>query len=506
MADVADSQRAHTGGREPLWTLNFFLLWQGQLVSVLGDVVYAIALGFWVLAVTGSTALMGGLLAASTLPRILAAPVAGVIVDRADRRMLMIWMDSARGAAVVAVGVAAVAGFLQVWMVFAAGIILGLCGAFFTPAVGSVIPDITSPSKVVQANSVFSMLQTGGSIIGNTAGGVLFQVLGAPFLFLFNGVSYLFSAANLLFARFPRIQHAHEKAHFWTDLKKGLSFVWKIRGLRYLILIAAVINFFANMAFMLFLPFYQKNPALGPVKYGIAMALFTGGMFLGMALTAVVKIRPSLRFFLFQVCGITSFACMIVFPFVGSFPVAVTLLGISGLANAVLNVFIMSVMQLAVPQNMRGKVFSLMGMVTQGLTPVAFALAGVLAEFIPIPFLMGGVFRGYHRCRHAVHVSPVIQAIHQLRPGKRHGAEHQLKRPRTASGCISRTGVRVRGFCALLIPDQSGNVLERFSKSVVVTGVRAGVGSRNPSKSAAILWKEVHRYESLVTLHPRRFR
>ncbi|HUI69487.1 MAG TPA: MFS transporter [Spirochaetia bacterium] len=375
-----------------LWTPNFFLLWQGQLVSILGDVVYAIALGFWVLAVTGSTALMGGLLAASTLPRILAAPIAGVVVDRGDRRMLMIWMDVVRGAAVVAIAVAAFAGFLQVWMVFAAGILLGLCGAFFTPAVGSVIPDITSPGKVVQANSVFSMLQTGGNIIGNTAGGVLFQLLGAPFLFLFNGVSYLFSAGNLLFARFPRVHHTQSKAHFTADVRNGLAFVWKIRGLRYLILIAAVINFFANMAFMLFLPFYQKNPSLGPVKYGIAMALFTGGMFLGMALTAAVTIPPRLRFVLFQVCGITSFACMMIFPFLRDFPISVTVLAVSGFANAVLNVFIMSVMQLAVPQGMRGKVFSLMGMVTQGLTPIAFALAGVLAEFIPIPILMGSCF------------------------------------------------------------------------------------------------------------------
>jgi len=208
-----------------LWTLNFFLLWQGQLVSVLGDVVYAIALGFWVLAVTGSTALMGGLLAASTLPRILAAPFAGVVVDRGDRRMLMVWMDVVRGAAVVAVGIAAFAGILQVWMVFAAGILLGLCGAFFTPAVGSVIPDITSAGKVVRANSVFSMLQTGGNIIGNTAGGVLFQLLGAPFLFLFNGLSYLFSAGNLLVARFPRVHHVQSKAHFAADLRNGLAFV-----------------------------------------------------------------------------------------------------------------------------------------------------------------------------------------------------------------------------------------------------------------------------------------
>lgn len=170
---------------ERLWTPSFLLLWQGQLVSIFGDVVYSIALGFWILAETGSTVLMGSLLAASMLPRILVSPVAGVVVDRFDRRWLMIGMDAIRGAAVVAVGIAAFAGLLQVWMVFAAGIIIGLCGAFFFPAVSSVIPDITARSKVVQANSVFSMLQSGGNIVGNSAGGVLFKVLGAPILFLF---------------------------------------------------------------------------------------------------------------------------------------------------------------------------------------------------------------------------------------------------------------------------------------------------------------------------------
>ncbi|MFI5369523.1 MAG: MFS transporter, partial [Spirochaetia bacterium] len=74
---------------EKLWTASFLLLWQGQLVSIFGDVVYAIALGFWILAATGSTILMGSLMAASTLPRILVSPFAGVVVDRFDRRSVM---------------------------------------------------------------------------------------------------------------------------------------------------------------------------------------------------------------------------------------------------------------------------------------------------------------------------------------------------------------------------------------------------------------------------------
>ena len=68
------------------------------------------------------------------------------------------------------------------------------------------------------------------------------------------------------------------------------------------------------------------------------------------------------------------------------------LLAAAGFANAILNVFIMSVMQLAVPQEMRGKVFSLVGMVTQGLTPIAFAVGGIIAEFIPVAFLISACF------------------------------------------------------------------------------------------------------------------
>jgi MFS family permease len=377
---------------EKLWTRSFLLLWQGQLVSILGDVVYGIALGFWVLAETGSTALMGGLMAASTLPRILVSPVAGVVVDRFDRRRLMIVMDVIRGAAVVGVGAAAVAGILQVWMVFAAGVLIGTCGAFFSPAVNSAIPDITAKSRVVQANSVFGMLGTGGNIVGNSAGGFLFQALGAPVLFIFNGVSYLFSAASLLLATIPRVKREHATAGFRAELRDGFSFVWSIRGLRLLITTAAVLNFFANGAFALMLPLYQRTPGLGAARYGIAMAVFTGGMFLGMALTAAVKVPARMRDTLFGVCGVVSMGCFIAFPFVPSFAVSVAVLGLGGLANAVLNVFIGAVMQLAVPQAMRGKVFALMGMVTQGLTPIAFALAGVLAEFLPLAPLISGCF------------------------------------------------------------------------------------------------------------------
>ncbi len=377
---------------ERLWTRSFALLWQGQLVSILGDTVYAIALGFWLLATTGSTALMGTLMAVSLLPRILVAPVAGVVVDRVDRRRLMIAMDVVRGGTIVLVAAAALTGMLQVWMVFGAGVLIGLCGAFFSPAASSAIPDITARSKLVPANSLFGMLQTGGNVVGNSAGGVLFQAFGAPLLFLFNGLSYLFSAASLAFVRVPATQGGGARPSFGADLRAGLQFVWRFRGMRAMLMAAVVVNFFASMGIVLFLPLFQQAPGLGPARYGIAMACFNGGLLAGMAATAAIRVPASRRFAVFAACGVLTSVGLAVFAHAGSFAVMAMILVAAGLANGVMGVYIMTTVQLATPAGMRGKVFSLLGMIFQGLTPLAFALGGIAAELVPVKALITASF------------------------------------------------------------------------------------------------------------------
>ena len=96
--------------KEKLWTLSFLILWQGQFVSTLGDAVYSIALGFWVLSATGSTALMGLLMAASTLPGVLVSPFAGVLIDRSNKKLLFILMDILRGISIIFLAAAAYKG------------------------------------------------------------------------------------------------------------------------------------------------------------------------------------------------------------------------------------------------------------------------------------------------------------------------------------------------------------------------------------------------------------
>lgn len=390
--DGSSVPRSEPVGPQRLWNRDFLLLWQGQLVSSLGDVVYGIALGFWILAETGSTAMMGTLMAASALPRIVVAPFAGVIVDRRDRRWLMIGMDVVRGIAVVLVGAAALAHHLQIWMVFAAGLIIGTGGAFFTPAVGSALPDLVPRQRLMQGNSAFSMLSTGSGILGNSAGGFLYQLLGAPVMFLANGISYLVSSITLVFIRIPKIVTHRPKQHFFGDMRDGFVLIWSIRGLRFLFLTAAVLNFFAVLGITLFMPFFQRSPSLGPGRYGVAMAGLTVGLFAGFLLGSVVRIPPAKRFATFMACGFGMTALIAAVPLAGNFPAILALLVVAGVLNAVLNNMIGTTAQLTVPQEMRGKAFSLMGAVSQGLTPIAMALAGVLAEFLPLPALISASF------------------------------------------------------------------------------------------------------------------
>jgi len=372
--------------------MNFFLLWQGQLVSALGDVAYSIALGFWILNMTGSTALMGTLMAASSLPRVLISPFAGVIVDRSDRKWLLVIMDTIRGMFVVFVGLAAYLGFIEIWMVFAAGITIGVCGAFFNPAVGSIIPDIVDKRKLVQANSVFNIIQTASGIIGSSAGGILFKLLGASFMFLFNGISYLFSAMTEIFIKVPKIIHDREKLHFFADMKDGLRFVWHFRGLRTLMAIAGIINFFAVMGIMLVLPLFHQEEHLGPVLYGIIMGFFTGGLFLGFLFTSLVDFKPEQRFKIFSICYLLMGVAMILLPVTLYFPIMAGLVFITGFVNAILNTYISTVLQLTTPQDKRGKVFGLLSSIAGGLMPVAYAVGGVLAEFISIRLLISSSF------------------------------------------------------------------------------------------------------------------
>ena len=154
------------------------------------------------------------------------------------------------------------------------------------------------------------------------------------------------------------------------------------------------------------------------------MGVFSAGLFLGFLSGTFVKYAPQSRFRVFILCSYVCFVCLTAFPLVASYPLMLALCLVAGVANAILNSFIGATVGLAVPQDMRGKVFALVGTLAGGLTPIAMALAGGLAEFIPIRPLVAASF-GFtlvafvplmfiKRFRHFVNFDPEKESVESL--------------------------------------------------------------------------------------------
>jgi MFS family permease len=270
-------------------------------------------------------------------------------------------------------------------MVFVAGIILGVGGAFFGPAVMSVLPRMVAKDKLTNVNSLFQGAVIGADILGNSLGGVLYVLLGAPVLFLLNGISFLVSGISISFSKIPKSRESKiTYQNFTTDLKDSLSFVWKLKGLLYILFIFSIFSFLVHIAILLLIPLFQFTPNLGAAKYGIAMASFTVGVLLGMIILSVVKLHPSRRASLMLISISVSNLSLILFALTTEYYLMLLLLFIAGLAESVVSVFILSSIQSVVPDNMMGKVMGLVGTITMALTPIAFITGGILAEIFPI--------------------------------------------------------------------------------------------------------------------------
>ena len=376
-----------------MWNSSFLILWQGQLVSTAGDAVYSIALGFWVLAATGSTALMGTLMAASTLPGVLVSPFAGVLIDRSHKKRLFILMDILRGACVLLLAAAAWRGRLAVWMVFAAGVILSLCGAVFQPGILSSVPDLVPREKIANANSAFSVVTSGSNLAGSVAGGFLYQALGAPALFLFDGLSFLFSGGSLGFVGIPDGRRT-EKVSFLEDMRDGFRYIWRQLGLRLILAAAAVCNFCSFVGITLILPLCRATPFLGSGGYGVVTGSFMGGTMLGFILFSVVALKPGMIVPAYVAgCLVSNLGFIAGINQNSLFPMVV-LVALGGFANSLINVLFMTAVQSSTAQEVRGKVMSFMAMMTQGLTPFAMALGGMLGEAFPLRAVISAAFAG----------------------------------------------------------------------------------------------------------------
>lgn len=377
--------------RLKLWNRNFFLLWQGQLVSVFGDALYSMALGFWVLQETGSTTIMGSIMALVTIPRIILGPIAGVIVDRYDRKKLIILGDLIRGFGMLFVAILALNGLLKIWMVMLMGVLLGICSSFFNPSIQSVLPEIVPNDKLVKANSSYQMATTGADIVGLSIGGFLYTLIGAPLMFLINSISYLFSAFTEGFIKIPKIERKNLNITFKEDFMEGIKFILTFKGLVRSLIMAFFINFLFGMIRVLIIPWFLSNPSLGMSKYGILNGFQSLGFLIGTLVLSFINIKSNHKYSVY-IFSIITFVSLIGFgAFINNFIIILlcftTAFGFMFVFNTLANSTIMEL----TPSDKRGKVFATIGTLVMAISPLGNFVGGVLGEFMnPRTVIIGG--------------------------------------------------------------------------------------------------------------------
>jgi MFS family permease len=222
---------------------NYRRLWLGQIVSQLGDWFNSVAIYALLLEMTGTATSVALMIIVQFLPMALIGPVAGVVVDRVNRRRLMIASDILRGLVVLVLLV--VRRPDQVWIAYAAmGTVVSLT-AFFEPARTAVIPNLTTRSRLLTANALSSATWSAMLAIGAGVGGIVTALLGRNTAFLVNAASFLVSAAIIARTSFNADPPEVKRPAGWSsltgfgDLLEGMRYVRSDRHVAALMLVKA---------------------------------------------------------------------------------------------------------------------------------------------------------------------------------------------------------------------------------------------------------------------------
>ncbi len=373
-----------------LWNRDFFLLWQGQLVSQIGSKAFVVGMMFWVQQTTGSASLVGALMTMATLPAVLIGPLAGAMADRYSRRAIIVVADLISGLSSLTVAslffLRPEATSLLITVLFAVAVLNSLARACFRPSVSAAIPDLVPQPKITAANSWRQGASRISAVLGQGSGGMIYGWYGAPVLFLADGLSYIFSAISECFIRIP--PHQHQKAdsdgsafrRVWEDSFEGLHYVWKRPGMRGLLLIEGLANLFL-MPLLVLLPFFvERNLQGGAAWYGWLLAGMSAGGIIGFALAGILRLEGRLK-----ALGVLA-ACLggeLLFgllSFVNTPVLALVVLTLLGVLIGLFNVQALTIFQTTASSGFRGRVMGLLGTISMGAAPIGMLMSGIIGD------------------------------------------------------------------------------------------------------------------------------
>jgi len=406
--------RLHMDG--PLWRNGDFLrLWSGQTISQFGSQISGLALPLLAILVLDASAFeVAALGVAEFLPFILFSLPAGAWVDRLRRRPILIVADWGRAVALASVPVAYVLDSLTITQLYIVGFVVGVFTVFFDVAYQSYLPSLVAREELTDANGKLEVSRSAAQTAGPGVAGVLIGVLTAPYAVLVDAISFLVSA---LFLSSIRLGESIESAAngkrepLRTEIADGLRFVLRHPIMRPSLVYVALVNFFSNVVFSVYLVYAVRDLDLSPTAIGLIGSIGNVGLLVG----AIIAPRLGTRFgvgpVLIVVAAISGFSLWLI-PLASErlvIPLLVASGVIFGFCAVVYNVVGISLMQAITPDRMLGRMTASRRFVVFGVIPLGMLAGGALGTTIGLRETMWIGAVGSSLCFLALFASPIRQ-------------------------------------------------------------------------------------------------
>jgi predicted MFS family arabinose efflux permease len=370
-----------------LRNLNYMLLWSGQMVSSVGTRVSMLAFPLLVLAITHSPAQAGLIAALRGLPYALFILPAGALVDRWNRKRVMILCDTGRALALGSIPVALLLGHLTIVQLYIVSLVEGTLFTFFNLAETACLPHVVAKEQLPTAAAQYMVIDSTSGLIGPSIGGAFYSI-GRAIPFLMDAISYGVSVLSLFFIKVKfQEERNHTTIRLWADIKEGVSWLWHQPLIRFMALltggmVAPVVGY------GLILIVLAQGQHASSFTIGLIFACGGIGSILG-----ALMVAPLQKWFSFGQLMIGSTWIWALTWLLFAIAPNPFILGVVTALSFIIVPIYMSVQfgyRLAlIPDHLQGRVNSIFRLIAFGSEPIGLAVTGVLLQVIgPVPTVL----------------------------------------------------------------------------------------------------------------------
>lgn len=371
-------------------TQAFFLIWFGQLVSLVGSGLTGFALGIWVYQRTGSVTQFALISLFTYLPGVVISPLAGTFVDRWDRRWVMAFSDTGAGFSTLAIALLLFAGRLDIWHIYIATAISSIFSAFQRPAYYAATTLLVPKEHLGRASGMVQVGLAAGQIVSPVLAGLLLGTLEIQGVILIDFATYLFALLTLLVVRIPAPGtplDGQAKRSLLRETADGWTYIAARPGLVSLLIFFTIYNFLTAIVSVIATPLVLSFASVAVL--GIVMSISGSGMVIGSIVMSVWG-GPSRRVYAVLGFSLLSGLCILL----AGPRESASLVAVAGFVFffvlPIINGCTQTIFRVKVVPDMQGRVFALGLMAARAAMPLAHLVVGPLADRVFDPLLAAG--------------------------------------------------------------------------------------------------------------------